>query len=238
MPRKFYRSSRPRKMMKPRSKAKRKHDTLLKMTGSVVDKGLQYASNVPGPIGVVARGLSMVKNLINVECKNLDITLAPATVGNVATSWTADLNNLSKGTGDSDRIGNSVLGSKLMIKLISQRGVSASTNQTIRLALVYDKKPDIGVMTYATVFGSNDLNAFNDPNNSDRYVKLWDTKFTLTSNDPVLNLQKVVNLARIHTKWDDSNNFEKGRITIVACSDQTTALPTIGYTSRYCFFDN
>lgn len=216
-----------------------KHDKLVKMTGGVVDKALKYAGSIPGPIGTIANGLALVKNLINVECKNLDVTVVSSQeVRNSATYYSSDLNNLAKGTGDGDRIGNSVLGNKLMIKLLAARGASATVNQTIRLALVYDKKPDIGAMSYQIIFGGTDLNAFNDPNNSDRYVKLWDKKFTLTSNNPVYNLQKIINLSRIHTKWDDSNNFEKGRLTIVACTDATINYPTMGFTSRYCFFDN
>lgn len=229
-----------RKSYRPKRKmGNTKHDKLVKMTGGVVDKALKYAGSIPGPIGTIANGLALVKNLINVECKTFDVTVVSSQeVRNSATYYSQDLNNLAKGTGDADRIGNSVLGNKLMIKLLAVRGASATVNQTIRIALVYDKKPDIGTMTYNTIFGSTDLNAFNDPNNSDRYVKLWDMKFTLTSNAPVRNLQKMVNLARIHTKWDDSNNFEKGRLTIVACTDASINYPTMGFTSRYCFFDN
>lgn len=218
-----------------------KNYNVKKMMGHVVNRGLSYASRVPGPIGSVARAVSMIKGLVNVEVKYLDTTVSAAAITNSVSSFSQALNSIIEGDEYNNRNGRSILNRSISVNWSCIMHASA-TNTYVRLVLACDKKPDVGTVNYGSVYGSssNYLTQINKAEDGDRFVILKDILIKLSTAECTNQYGKIyVDLKGTHTIFDASSaDTEKNRYFIVAISDQPTNTPTLNFVSRFRFTDN
>lgn len=226
--------SRPR----PRRQAHKKNDNMKRMLGHVANKALEHAKNIPGPVGVLARGLGMVKNFINVETKYLDVPISSSFgAGGVLIL----LNNVLQGAGVNNRNGVSILSKNLTLNLAVDIG-AVTTFSPIRMAIIVDKKPDILIpVAYTDIYGTNQAWAQVDKEeNGDRFVILKDMQQSLSAQGNPAEFHKFfIDLTGVHILFDDTagNVFEKNAIYLVLMSNGPSNTSVNG-TSRFRFYDN
>ena len=120
--------------------------------------------------------------------------------------------------------------------------VDTAPVRTVHLALLYDKKPQIGTPGYATIYQGGLPHSLIDKDAvGDRFVIIKDWKIALNAQSNRLVWKKYyTNLTRMHTSYAGTalDNFETGRIFLIAISDSPTIGVVISGTSRFCFADN
>lgn len=203
---------------------------------STVDKIARYG----GAIGSVARTVSQMMNWINVETKRYDLVQVFAGVSS-AGLYNLILNQIAQGNADNQRSGEKVVGKDLLINYALRISPSAP-NTTVGIFVVYDKKPEVGGMTWLDYKDDGSPIAQSNVDNGDRYVTLKKVLIQLNqSGRPSAVGQMRISLNRIHSEWNSglATDFEKGAIHLIACSDQTgDNVPLLEVRSRYRYFDN
>lgn len=216
-----------------------------KMTGNephtIVDK---IASGV-GTVATIAKNVSMIASLINVEDKFVDTQLlfdpSPA-----VPSFALVLNQIAQGNDYNQRNGNKVLDKCLQINMRMFLDATATTlaTNTVRFIVLIDKKPQIGPLTFAGAYTPTDVAGMINKNTvGDRIVVLKDLKVVFNGSDQRLFYKKFyINLSRIHTQYTGPNatDYESNAIYVIGYSDLVGLQPAIHIrgTSRFCYLDN
>lgn len=223
----------------PKKSKPSKLKTVQKMTGNEPNTLMEKIANYGGKIGAVAGTVAKIMALINVETKYKDYTQTPATVAN-ASGYSAILNALSQGSAEDERAGEKVVSKDLIFQYSAKINASA-TNTLLTFFIAYDKKPEVGSVAYTDVMASANPISLINKDNSDRFVLLKKITLNLNSNGRQSAIGKIyIPLTRIHCSWNSSTStdFEQGRIFMMAISDEATNQPTLGFTSRYNYYDN
>lgn len=238
---KTYRKKNFRKGPVRKSAGRKKNENLKKMMGHVANKALDYAKTRPGAVGSLARGLGMLKKFINVETKYIDIVQTPTPINNNPTgSYHQLFNPVIQGDQYNQRNGQSIVNKSVTMNIYLQMQ-SAAVTTLIKVALVMDKKPDVGTPDVSSVFGTTatPLSQIDTEENGDRFVILKHDIICLDSSHLVALMQWYVDLTETHTLFDSAgNDIEKNALWLFTISDQPTLYPAISVNSRFRFYDN
>lgn len=208
---------------------------------STVDK---IAKGV-GTVATIARTVSGIVSMINVEDKFIDTPLN-GTMSTV-TQFAQVLNSMIQGVDYNQRNGNKVLDKCLQINFAISLDPTTLANTTliIRIVVLIDKKPQIGPMVWNTVYTpNNDVTGMINKNLSgDRIVILKDKKLILNgTNVRQRYIKMYFPLERIHTQWTGptATAFEANSIYIlgISAAGGLTPAPVIQGNARFCYMDN
>lgn len=226
-------------------KKKGRLQTARKMTGTepntIVDK---IASGI-GTVATIARSVSAIASLINVEDKYVDTALSASVT--LVSPYAVVLNQIAQGAAVNQRNGNKVLSKCLQVnfRIYLDATAAATATNSVRMVVLIDKKPQIGALTWNTVYNPNDdVSALVDKDTAgDRVVILKDRRWTLNGSDKRLHFGKFyIPLTRIHAQYTGSaaTAYEANAIYLLAISDVTGAQPAVvlNGNARYCYLDN
>lgn len=186
------------------------------------------------------KDVSMLKNLINVEFKSNEVTLADVAATN--TGIIQLLNGLQKGDNINSREGRVVRWKSVqcLMKITMDSGVSASI---FRCLIVIDKQPNQTTLTMSQLLGASTVTSLKNLDNRKRFVILKDELITLSSDKPeaMINYYRKIDMKTIYDASDSGNiaDISTNAIYCVFLSDQTAALePLVDATFRLRFIDN
>lgn len=185
------------------------------------------------------RRINNIESRLSTEVLFFDNNVAPTAVDN-AGAYQVIFNAISQGDGENDRTAEKVKGKNLVLNYTAKINASA-TNTTLAMAIVYDKKPAIGATSWTTVYQNAVPQSQFLKDNGDRYVVLKHMVLSLNNAGKNAVSGKIfINLKDIASEWSSSTNtaFTKGRLSLVAISDEATNTPTLTVYSRYNFYDN
>lgn len=241
----------PRKYKRARRKAPRQPRLpVVKQTGwkkmaGIASSAIDAAGKLPGTVGLVARGLSMVKNLINVEDKMIDVQVSAAS--DSATGRVDCLTLIAQGTSDITRVGNKVLAKSIDINGFVTPHAS-STFGLVRILLVLDKQDGQGTApTLAQILESTSSStiAHMNKNNSERFVILGNQTVYMDTGAGYQRLQPFKfykDLSDLHINFDGANasqaNATSNHIYLCTISNEPTNAPSVTFDSRFRFYDN
>ncbi len=187
---------------------------------------------------------NLALSLLNPEFKFVDVDI---TTASVTTTYNKKLlNGLQKGTGSSDRIGRSVKMKSLDIGIICTRNVASTTNNFVRVSLVYDRAPDASTVVSLEVFQTAD-NKILSPRNLDfrnrfMIMKEWIFDIGNAGNRPAIhaNYYKKLDMHAIFNSSDLGTiaDLEKGALYLMYVSDASTNAPSLTFYSRIRYLDN
>lgn len=212
-----------------------------KQMAGIASSAIDAAGSIPGPVGLVARGLSMVKKLVNVECKTN--TVAPGALGVVSTGVVTPLTLLAQGVTDVTRIGNSILSKRISIRGYVDQNASATATR-YRIMLILDKDNAQGTApTPAQILQNLTPNSHLNLNSTDRFVVLHSERGALSINGERTRLFEIQkDLSNLHIKYDgtaaDQASAAENHLYLFAISDEATNNPSYTFESRFCFYDN
>lgn len=216
-----------------------------KMTGDSPVTAVDRIARGVGSVATIAKTVSGIVSMINVEDKYVDTALS-ASITSVS-HYAVALNAIAQGADVNQRNGNKVLDKyiQLNLRLFLDSTASATQTNTLRLVVVIDKKPQIGALTWNTVYVPNDdVAAFIDKDTAgDRIVILKDYRTTFSGGERRLIYKKFyMSLARLHTQYTGSGStaFETGALYLLAISDVTGLSPAVHLVgnSRFAYMDN
>lgn len=176
-----------------------------------------------------------VKNLINVEKKHFDTQTSYNPDWNGAT---ATLNVPGAGTGDSQRIGDSILNKSIHV---SGTIHTAGANVTVRVILIFDKQNKIAnladLLEYTgTVYAT--MSPFNK-DNSREFRVLSDRIHESDAYHPLLHFSISKTGLDNHTQFEaGTTNINSGAYKIFYVSARTTNVPLLDVVSRFKYIDN
>lgn len=212
-----------------------------KMAG-ILPSAIDGVARLPGTIGLIGRGLSLVKNLINVEGKFVDTSLTPSP--DSATGTVSALTLTAQGSSDQQRTGNSVLAKRIDLRGFWSMHASA-TLTTVRYLLVLDKQNAQGTApTVAQILQNVNPNSFMHMNNSDRFVVLKSgfLTFRQTTETQGRDIELHQDLSDLHIKYDgtaaDQASASENHIYFVAVSNEAINTPSFSGFARLRYYDN
>lgn len=217
----------------------------------------QLASGV-GSVAKLAQAVLPAISAINTESKYYDETASFTTYG---TNSNPDLrcitDSISAGTGDSNRIGNSVLAKDIQIRLAMAMPMTTNASSVVlgafhRFMIFAWKFNDAGGPSLTKLLESpTNIYSPVNKNYSDQFVVLKD-KFltfnaqlvpgTVSNGLGTMDFKHLKYFKKLdwHLRWDDSNNAIANHIWILSMSSSsgvTNAVSTTFY-SRLNFTDN
>lgn len=176
-----------------------------------------------------------VKNLINVEKKHLDIqtTINP--------DWDGDyfvLNVPPAGTGDSQRIGDSILNKSFAISATIHTN---GANVVVRTILIWDKQNKINTLSDLIEFtGSvySVLSPFNK-DNSREFRVLSDRVHESDAHHPLVYFSHAKSHLDNHTQFEaGTTNINSGAYKFFILCARNTSVPIVDIVSRFTYIDN
>lgn len=212
-----------------------------KMVG-IARTAIDTVANAGGKIGLIARAVRGIRNLVNSEAKFVDAnaTNTPDTTGVVNI-----LTLIAQGTTDTTRIGNSVLSQSLDIKCTFVPSASA-TASFVRYIVFIDKydgagtAPTLANLLQATV----SVQSFMNMDNSDRFVVLRNdvVPLTLVGNNRAVYREIHLKLTDLHVKYDGTTAAQasctNNHIYFALLSNEAINTPSVSWVTRYRFVDN
>jgi hypothetical protein len=225
-----------RRNYKPRRPIKRrqaKQSNIQKLMGIAKDS-IKYM----GPIG---RAVSVIKDMINVESKMIDTSVANTISNSGVTVYPLTL--VAQGLTDITRNGNSILSQSIAAKVTFTINASA-TNTLVRWVLFMDKDNAKGtVPTLTDLYDTLGVNSFINKNNSDRFVTIQTGLVELNAGAGLaqtINIYKK--LERFHVKYDGTDASQgaaaENHLYLGFLSNEATNLPSSVGNVRYRFYDN
>lgn len=173
------------------------------------------------------------------EVRYYDSNVAPTAIDNTGT-FNALLNSVSQGDGETNRQGEHVKSKNLIINYTAKINASA-TNTTMSMAIILDKKPEVGSAPWTTVYASAVPQSLFNKDNGDRFVVLKHVQIGLNNaGRNAINGQLYIPLTNIPVEWNSATgtDFSTNRLAMIAISDEATNTPTLSVYSRYNFYDN
>lgn len=214
-----------------RNKFTRK-DKIRKMAGVKPETFVEQVGKGVGTVAKIAKTVAGIVGMLGVEDKYLDTVLS-ADVTALA-PYSQALNLVPQGIDFNQRTGNRIGLKHLQINMRLFLDVTATTlaTNTLRVVILIDKKPQIGALTYDTVYVPNgDVTGFVDKNEAgDRVVVLKDYRTVFSGGSTRLMFKKFyIDLSRIETQYTGPSPgaFESHAIYILALSDVTGLSPAV-----------
>lgn len=222
-----------RKRFFKRRTGTKKSNNMKRMMGHV-ERGLTFGMGL-------AKKVKFLSGLINVEKKFVNITNSAA-VSNSVSSYSIVMSQIAEGDDAAQRTGRSILLDSLNVHWSAKINGSA-TNTLIKIAIVCDKKPDIGAANFGTVFGnSTTVNGHIDKlSEGDRFVIMKVVLVRLNAGEGLSQTGKIyLGLKGVHIKFDGTGatDYENNVYYFMALSDEATNTPTLAFDSRLSFYDN
>lgn len=223
-----------------------KNDKVRKLAGVKPETMVDKIAKGVGTVATIAKTVSGIVSLINVEDKFIDTPIPIALTPGAPTN-AVSLNNIAQGIDYNQRNGNKILDKclQVMLRVYLEPTATALATNTVRIVLLIDKKPQIGALTWNSVYiPANDVTGLVDKNKSgDRIVILKDMKIPLNGGNNRLVYKKFyTNLDRIHTQYSSaaSTAFAEGQIYLLCVSDVSGLQPAIQIQgqARFCYTDN
>lgn len=191
-------------------------------------------------------------SLVNAEYKYLDMSGLAATINTNPNITT--LSNMARGTGESQRIGSSVLAKSLQMRLVLRQHASA-TKTTMRVMVIKVKDDLEGSAPTGTAILENVAAGYNliSPLNKDNSSKWWvlmDKVYHLNvGSGTEIDIKKYFtfgmtkdkqgnNTVGHHVTFDTSDAIAKGHVFIMFISNETTNVPTVDWFTRLNYIDN
>jgi len=151
------------------------------------------------------------------------------------------LNGCIQGTDSNQRVGRKIEMTSVSMDLIVGGGTITAANYAlnntdkIRVALVYDKQPNAGAVTYGDIYTSTGVNtaamSVRNVNNLDRFdvLKVWDE--CVSTEGPNGIVFKDYIKMNLDTRYDSSNagtiaDIISGAMLLVFCDQNTTGTNT------------
>lgn len=219
--------------------------TARKMTGTEPKSTVDKIAQGVGTVATIAKTVSGIVSMINVEDKFVDTAISAAVTN--AAPYAVTLNAIAQGSDYNQRNGNKVLDKCLQcnLRVFLDASATALATQMMRIVILIDKKPQIGALTFGTVYTpSTSVAGFINKNTvGDRIVVLKDMKLVLNGgNNRYFYRKFYCSLSRLHTQWTGSTAtaFESGQIYLLAITDVTGASPAVllDGNARFCYMDN
>lgn len=211
-----------------------------KKKGKYARKGQRRGAIYGAAAGQLWKDVKRLKDMINIEYKYIDTVDTgsnPTYAGGYATFTMP-----AAGTGDSQRIGDSVKLQRLMMRGEIRYATAGTDGQTVRLIIVNDKQNKISAVS--DLLDSNYLstvNAVNAPKNYDKRFQtkiLYDRSFLVNSQN--IERRFVINLPlNFHAQFDAAGStIDSGSLKYFLVSDQMTNPPTVNFVGRITYTDN
>lgn len=187
----------------------------------------------------VARDVWRLKQMVNVEYKNIDT--AP---GNKTCSSTANLillNPCSRGDDATDRDGRQIRMKSVYLK--GSLVIHASATATwVKIALVCQKEARGTLLTTAQVYETEEINALRELDNRRDVFILWDRVFRLNSDNSMMHWEKYFKID-MKTVFNSGNagtiaDIESNALYLYILSNEATNTPTCNVSCRIRFIDN
>lgn len=215
-----------------------------KMTGNEPNSLIDKIANGVGTVATIAKTVSGIVSMINVEDKFIDTTLNfDSSAG--TPQFGIVLNQIAQGADVNQRNGNKVLDKYLQVNLrmFLDATATALATQTLRIVILIDKKPQIGALTFPLIYGTNVEGLINKNTMGDRIVVLRDMKMVFSGGNNRLYYKKLyIPLSRLHTQYTGSGAtaYESGTLYLLGYTDVAGLSPDVhirGF-SRFAYMDN
>lgn len=213
---------------------------------------LDKIANGVGQVANLARAVAPMIEMINTEAKFYD--QAATTTFNSATPYFVEFtSNISQGSDESNRIGNSVLLKDFQLKLYLTRVVDSSTAPPtlgcfVRILIFcWKENAQDNPPTVAKIMQGSAFSSFTNKDYTDQFVMLKDKTYSLeppvlsgsATSTAIFRFQKVYKKCDWHLRWDGGtvNDGTQNHIFIMALSSaaQNTSLT---WASRINYTDN
>lgn len=191
----------------------------------------------------VAKSLYGLISHLNVETKerynSFDNVIDPIAATNTAT---IDLTNTGRGTGASNRIGNSIKTLSLQLKMLFEKSSTNSNVNIIRFIIYVDKQDSTAnPATLGDILqdGTNMLSLTNQEN-TDRFVILKDKYFTLSdASNRDTYISKFYKKLNFHTRYTvGADTPAENNIFLIAFTNQVSDTSGLLIQSKLRFTDN
>lgn len=230
------------------SKAKSNESTLSK-----VYKGVKTGVSVASTAMKAYKLASFVASMLNVEYKNFDVNVTPATFTNAGTIGL--LTGFGQGTGATDRNGNKVKAVSLYLNTSIYASSAATTPTEVRLVLFRDWENRQANPAVTDILTIADINSPLAPNAGDRFEIIKDMRFTLDASKGISMFRKFFyklphkrrikgqgQMGNPHLNWIGTStgvaNIDEGHFFYMVLSNQPTNSPTYKLYSRLRYIDN
>lgn len=211
----------------------------LKYTGKAID------------VAQKAYGIAkMVATLVNSEVKTYQVTPTNLTV--TTTPQILNLVTPSRGTGVSDRIGDSIAVKSVLFKAAITWNTAGATNQLMRVIILVDKNTnasaDWNTPSDLLQSAGNEISLRNI-NNRKRFKILSDTVYYRDTGVPVIECKNVYTkgivrhgkngqLMQHHMSYQGSNSYGGNHMYVLVHSNIAANAPTFSTTWEARFLDN
>lgn len=181
-----------------------------------------------------------VKKMLNVEVKNKDVPRSANT--SFDTLGCALISGLNQGTGSESRNGEQIKLQSVQLQGSVVHNAAGDDSQIVRLMLVrYNAMNGVGPVA-TDLLSEDNVDGFREMDTSGRYHVLWDQKFVVSADSPMLLFDEYIKTSA-HIKYIGSTDAtaDQGAGALFFCnvSTQTTAnYPVINWASRIRYVDN
>lgn len=191
----------------------------------------------------IAKDVSMLKSLVNVEKKFLDVSTSGTTLASGVTGNVDLLSGCGQGDTVSSRDGLSIKYVSFYIEGFVQ--LNGSTQDEVKVSLILDKQVNASLPTYGQIFdlsvvtGSIALRNFTTV---DRFVVLRQVNLSLNNNGNQLKKFSFFLKIPYHEKFNGVGttiaSIYTNALYLAYCGDNTTDLSVIDYFARIRYVDN
>jgi len=191
----------------------------------------------------------------NDEVKFRDTSVGAATQTTTMTRWADSLNIVPQGDAQNERIGNKICIKKAMLRLrinlLNQTSASPA-GATVRICVVLDKQCNGAVATVTDILPDADVFSFNNLDNTDRFIILYDKwhtvnpmAFTTTPNNALNEKFIKINLKNLNIPIHYNSTASTGAVAtqrsnniLVLAGASSTNNASVAGTYRIRYTDN
>lgn len=195
--------------------------------------------NYKAGLGQLWKDVKLLKSLINVEHKYLDVSNSTTYDNTIGSEL---LNGMGQGTTSITRTGDTVKWTSLLIRMSFNLHASA-TQSRIRVLIYRDKQTNGALIADDNILASS-TNILAPRNlDYDKRLKVYKDFVVMINTDrPEKQLKIYIGKLKFHTRYVDGNatisSISTNSMCIAIMSDEATNMPTVGYYCRMRFIDN
>jgi len=198
------------------------------------------AGTVANVAGKALKTALMVKSLVNVESKYIDIAPFSSAIPNTGVIYLT--NALSQGITSVTRIGDSVKMHSMELRGSINQSTSA-TQSIVRMWIIKHKEPRGATLALATDLWENtNVNTFLQVNKRNRYTVLLDRTFHLQEGGASQALFHIKKKLGQHTIYDGNAgtvaDIQKNAYYVVFLSNEPTYTPSVNMAVRLRYTDD
>ena len=201
-------------------------------------KRYKKAYNSGGLWGLAKKAATgVVKYYLNPEYKYLE---AVNTITPVSTGTVQPLATISQGNGQTNRDGNSIKVTSLLIRATLTRNASATATK-VRIIIFSDTSSNGATPALADVLQTANQDSPINRVNGARFTIIKDKSYILDSDQPMAQMYIYKKMQHhVHYLTTDNTVASQGQgfIYLLAISSEATNAPQIAYNSRMRFLDN